>query len=143
MKGSWWRISGITMPAWTIAVAAGCIVPFPLTVIGAMSSMPGTAGLGPEPGVTEVIAPMGTYLVSVLPGSAVSQTVATPFPQPVTGLLYVGRRIRKEDLAPVLAGAAADRRLRPAASGSTPRGPRRSPPGASRPVYCCCTALRR
>ncbi|WP_093801413.1 hypothetical protein [Streptomyces sp. Wb2n-11] len=106
VKGSWWRIFGITMLAWIIAMVAGYIVQFPLTVIGAMSSMPGMADLGPEPGVTEVVAPMGTYLVFILLGGIVSQIIATTFPQLVTGLLYVDQRIRKENLAPVLAEAA-------------------------------------
>ncbi|MFF3337227.1 DUF7847 domain-containing protein [Streptomyces flavidovirens] len=107
VKGSWWRIFGITMLAWVIAMIAGYIVQMPLTIIGMMSSMPGMADMGPEPGVGEVLTAMAGYLVFIMLGSMISQIIAATFPPLVTGLLYVDQRIRRENLAPALAEAAA------------------------------------
>ncbi|MFD5103338.1 DUF7847 domain-containing protein [Streptomyces albidochromogenes] len=107
VKGSWWRIFGISMLAWLIAMVAGYIVQFPLTIIGMMTSMPGMASTGSDPGVAEVLTSMAGYLVFVMLGSIISQIIATTYPQVVTGLLYVDQRIRKENLAPALAEAAA------------------------------------
>ncbi|WP_274556952.1 hypothetical protein [Streptomyces spiramyceticus] len=109
VQGAWWRIFGITVLASIMAMVAGYIIQLPLTMIGALTSMPGMAEVGPEPGVGEALVAMGSYLVFILLGSIISQIVATTFPQLVTGLLYVDQRIRKENLAPVLAEAAADR----------------------------------
>ncbi|MBT2524941.1 hypothetical protein J7E91_05680 [Streptomyces sp. ISL-99] len=107
VKGSWWRIFGISMLAWVIAMIAGYIVQMPLTIIGMMSSMPGMADMGPEPGVGEALTAMAGYLGFIMLGSMISQIIAATFPPLVTGLLYVGQRIRRENLAPALAEAAA------------------------------------
>lgn len=107
VKGSWWRIFGVSMLAWLIAMVAGYIVQFPLTIIGMMTSMPGIAGAGADPGVGETLTAMAGYLLFIMLGSIISQIIATTYPQVVTGLLYVDQRIRRENLAPALAEAAA------------------------------------
>ncbi|MGX1884032.1 DUF7847 domain-containing protein [Streptomyces sp. NPDC055287] len=107
VKGSWWRIFGISMLAWLMAMIAGYIIQFPFTIIGMMSSMPGMAQAGPDPDVGETLTAMGLYMGFIMLGSIISQIIATTFPQVVTGLLYVDQRIRKENLAPALAEAAA------------------------------------
>ncbi|MBT2397800.1 hypothetical protein J7E89_17930 [Streptomyces sp. ISL-100] len=107
VKGGWWRVFGISMLAWFIAMIAGYIIQFPLTIIGMMTSMPGMAEMGPDASVTDTLTAMASYMVFIMLGSIISQIVATTFPQVVTGLLYVDQRIRKENLAPALVEAAA------------------------------------
>ncbi|OEJ27457.1 hypothetical protein AR457_26340 [Streptomyces agglomeratus] len=106
VKGSWWRIFGISALAWLIATVAGYIVQFPLTIIGMLTSMPGMAGAGADPSAGEALTAMAGYLLFIMLGSIISQIIATTYPQVVTGLLYVDQRIRRENLAPALAEAA-------------------------------------
>jgi hypothetical protein len=49
---------------------------------------------------------MSGYIAFVLLGQLIGQLVSATFPLLVTGLLYVDRRMRTENLGPVLAEAA-------------------------------------
>jgi hypothetical protein len=69
--------------------------------------MIGTSSLdSSDPNTTAVVVAIGGYAVALLLGQLVSQIISTTFPQLVIGLLYVDRRIRTENLGPVLAEAA-------------------------------------
>ncbi|MDX3054011.1 hypothetical protein PV394_02455 [Streptomyces sp. NE06-03E] len=106
VRGDWWRIFGITLLAALIAGAAGYVIQIPFSVLGLFPGMIGTASLEEDPSPTAVIVAMSGYMVATLLGQLVSQIISTTFPQLVTGLLYVDRRIRTENLGPALAEAA-------------------------------------
>lgn len=106
VRGDWWRIFGITLLAALIAGAAYYVIQIPFSVLGLFPGMIGTASLEEDPSPTAVIVAMSGYMVATLLGQLVSQIISTTFPQLVTGLLYVDRRIRTENLGPALAEAA-------------------------------------
>ncbi|MFE4216343.1 hypothetical protein [Streptomyces sp. NPDC056844] len=106
VRGDWWRIFGITLLAALIAGAAGYVIQIPFSVLGLFPGMIGTASLEEDPSPTAVIVAMSGYMVATLLGQLVSQIISTTFPQLVTGLLYVDRRMRTENLGPALAEAA-------------------------------------
>ncbi|MEU0135963.1 hypothetical protein ABZ172_18335 [Streptomyces sp. NPDC006296] len=106
VKGDWWRIFGITLLAGMIAGVAGYILQIPFTVLGLFPGLIGTGSLEDDPSTAAVVVAVGGYLVATLLGGMLSQIVSTTFPQLVAGLLYVDRRIRTENLGPVLAEAA-------------------------------------
>ncbi|MET7860533.1 hypothetical protein ABZS81_25625 [Streptomyces sp. NPDC005318] len=107
VRGDWWRIFGISLLAMVTAAVASYIIQLPFSVFGMFSSMIGTVNLGSDPSPAAVVAAMSGYLVTMLLGQLVGQLVSATFPQLVTGLLYVDRRMRNENLGPVLAEAAA------------------------------------
>ncbi|MFJ8886418.1 hypothetical protein ACIRJR_23820 [Streptomyces sp. NPDC102402] len=106
VRGDWWRIFGITLLAGVMAGVAGYVIQIPFSVLGVFPGMMGSGSLDEDPSSAAVVVAMSGYLVATLLGQLVSQIISTTFPQLVTGLLYVDRRIRTEDLAPVLAEAA-------------------------------------
>ncbi|MFD6277644.1 hypothetical protein ACFWFI_19025 [Streptomyces sp. NPDC060209] len=106
VRGDWWRIFGITLLAGLMAAVAGYVIQMPFSILGVFPGMLGTASLDDDPSPTAVMVAMSGYLVATLLGQLVSQIISTTFPQLVTGLLYVDRRIRTENLGPVLAEAA-------------------------------------
>ncbi|MBW5250864.1 hypothetical protein JGS39_18015, partial [Streptomyces sp. P01-B04] len=107
VRGDWWRIFGITLLAGAVAGFAGYLIQIPFSVLGTFSGMLGTGNLGDDPNPTAVITAVSGYVLAIMVGQLVSQLVVATFPPLVTGLLYVDRRIRTEDLGPVLAEAAA------------------------------------
>ncbi|MFI2782094.1 hypothetical protein [Streptomyces sp. ALB3] len=106
VRGDWWRIFGITLLAGLMAAVAGYVVQMPFSVLGVFPGMIGTASLDEDPSPAAVLVAMSGYLIATLLGQLVSQIISTTFPQLATGLLYVDRRIRTENLGPVLAEAA-------------------------------------
>ncbi|MFF4247070.1 hypothetical protein ACFYY2_21785 [Streptomyces sp. NPDC001822] len=106
VRGDWWRIFGITLLAGLMASTAGYFIQMPFSVLGVFPGMIGTASLDDDPSAAAVIVAVSGYLVAALLGQLVGQIISTTFPQLVTGLLYVDRRIRTENLGPVLAEAA-------------------------------------
>jgi hypothetical protein len=106
VRGDWWRIFGVTLLAGVMAAAAGYVIQIPFSVLGMFPAMIGVSSLGGDPSVAAVVAAMSGYLVATMSGQLVGQIISTTFPQLVIGLLYVDRRIRTEDLGPVLAEAA-------------------------------------
>ncbi|MEU5167730.1 MULTISPECIES: hypothetical protein [Streptomyces] len=106
VRGDWWRIFGITLLAGLMAAVAGYVVQIPFSVLGVFPAMIGSASLEDDPSPTAVVVAMSGYLIATVLGGLVSQIISATFPQLVTGLLYVDRRIRTEDLVPVLAEAA-------------------------------------
>ncbi|MFJ2088710.1 hypothetical protein ACIOEW_05525 [Streptomyces sp. NPDC087901] len=107
VRGDWWRIFGITLLAGAIAMVASYLIQIPFSFLGMFSGVLGSMNLGDDPNPASVIVAMSGYVVSILVGQLVSQMVVATFPPLVAGLLYVDRRIRTENLGPVLAEAAA------------------------------------
>ncbi|MBM7438272.1 hypothetical protein [Streptomyces sp. HB132] len=106
VRGDWWRIFGIILLAGLMAAVAGYVVQIPFSVLGVFPGMIGSASLEDDPSPAAVVVAMSGYLIASLLGGLVSQIISATFPQLVTGLLYVDRRIRTENLGPALAEAA-------------------------------------
>ncbi|MEV6308020.1 hypothetical protein AB0M10_05385 [Streptomyces sp. NPDC051840] len=106
VRGDWWRVFGIVLLAGVMAAVAAYVVQIPFSVLGVFPSMIGTASLGDDPSTAAVLVAMSGYFVATLLGQLVSQIISATFPQLVTGLLYVDRRMRTENLGPALAEAA-------------------------------------
>ncbi|MFF5896604.1 hypothetical protein ACFY8O_11835 [Streptomyces argenteolus] len=106
VRGDWWRIFGITLLAVAMAAAAGYVIQMPFSILGMFPGVIGTSSMGDDPSTAAVLVAVSGYLVATLLGQLVSQIISTTFPQLVVGLLYVDRRIRTENLGPVLAEAA-------------------------------------
>ncbi|MFE5297491.1 oxidoreductase [Streptomyces sp. NPDC056632] len=107
VKGSWWRVFGCTLATGLIVgMVAGVIQ----QVISQAAAVPmSTVGLGEEPpSVGEVLSALGGMLAVAAVAQLLVQAVAAPFQPLVSGLLYVDQRIRKENLAPLLAQTAAE-----------------------------------
>ncbi|MFJ7943585.1 hypothetical protein ACIQ6K_08025 [Streptomyces sp. NPDC096354] len=107
VRGDWWRIFGISLLAVLMASVAGYVIQMPFSILGMFPGVIGMESLGSDPNAMAVVVAMSGYLVVTLLGQLVSQLVSATFPQLVTGLLYVDRRMRNENLGPVLAEAAA------------------------------------
>ncbi|MFE7790249.1 hypothetical protein [Streptomyces sp. NPDC057460] len=107
VRGDWWRIFGISLLAMVMAAVASYIIQLPFSILGMFPGVIGMESLGSDPNPTAVIVAMSGYLVASLLGQLVGQLVSATFPQLVTGLLYVDRRMRNENLGPALAEAAA------------------------------------
>ncbi|MFF0285718.1 hypothetical protein [Streptomyces sp. NPDC005262] len=107
VRGDWWRIFGISLLAMLMAAVASYIIQLPFSILGMFPGVLGMESLGSDPNAAAVVVAMSGYLVVTLLGQLVSQLVSATFPQLVTGLLYVDRRMRNENLGPVLAEAAA------------------------------------
>ncbi|NEC66634.1 hypothetical protein [Streptomyces sp. SID9727] len=107
VRGDWWRICGMTLLASMIASVAGYVIQLPFSFLGMFTGALGGAALDENTHPAAIITALGGYLVVGVLGQLVSQLIVAVFPPLVTGLLYVDRRIRTEDLAPVLTEAAA------------------------------------
>ncbi|MET7648500.1 hypothetical protein ABZS83_33720 [Streptomyces sp. NPDC005426] len=107
VRGSWWRTFGITLLAGAMAAVASYLIQIPFSLLGMFSGVLGSTALGDDPNPASVIVAMSGYVLSLLLGQLISQLVVATFPPLVAGLLYVDRRIRTENLGPVLAEAAA------------------------------------
>ncbi|MFD9335266.1 hypothetical protein ACFWBF_12795 [Streptomyces sp. NPDC060028] len=101
VRGSWWRIFGITALTQLITAFLSGIIVFPLTAlglalfggdIGALADGTGEAGWG--------------YLILTAIGVVIALTITMPMQSGVTVLLYVDQRIRREALDLELARAA-------------------------------------
>ncbi|MER7518803.1 oxidoreductase [Streptomyces sp. NPDC126499] len=105
VKGSWWRIFGCTFGTTMIVGMISAVIQQVISQIGALPMAAVDFGENPTPG--ELIAAFGGLMVVLVIAQLLVQAVAAPFPPVVSGLLYVDQRIRKENLAPVLAQTAA------------------------------------
>ncbi|MDI3404860.1 hypothetical protein [Streptomyces cavernicola] len=106
VRGSWWRIFGISLLVHLMAGIAGYLIQLPFNMIGMFSAMPAAGTMSPNPDPAEVFAVMGVFMFFIMLGALISQLVTSLFPQLATSLLYVDQRIRKESLDVTLAQAA-------------------------------------
>lgn len=123
VRGSWWRICGISLLAFVIASIAGMAFQQLFNVVGLFPGAFDTGEFSYEPTPGEIFVAVSGYLVLALIGQLVSQIFATTFPQLVLNLLYIDQRIRKEDLAPALIAAASAAPTAPAGPPGGPRSP--------------------
>ncbi|MFE5677405.1 hypothetical protein ACFQ7B_15095 [Streptomyces erythrochromogenes] len=143
VKDGWWRVFGITMLGYFVAVAVGYAIQMPFTFVGMAAFLPSVIDAG-EPGgdPSMAIAGLGVYLLCIVVGGLVSGLFQFGFPPLVLALLYVDLRMRKENFAETLiaatlptatAGAAAPTGPAPTAAAptGTPTGP--TPPPADAP----------
>ncbi|MFI8823235.1 oxidoreductase [Streptomyces sp. NPDC053431] len=105
VKGSWWRVFGCTLGAGLIVGVAGSVMQQVVGQVGSVSM--GGLEFGPDATPGAVFGALGGLFVALVVAQVLVQAVAAPFPPLVSALLYVDQRIRKENLAPVLARTAA------------------------------------
>lgn len=86
VRGAWWRTFAVTALAAVIAAAAAYLVQLPFAFVGALALIPAIDG-----GLV--------HATLAALGGMVAQTLLLSFPQLTVNLLYVDRRIRREDLA--------------------------------------------
>jgi hypothetical protein len=110
VRGSWWRIFGITLLAGLIAVLCAVVISLPF---GLSSGFPSASA--------EPVMPPASYLVWSTIGGIIASTLTEPFVAAVTALLYTDQRIRREGLADELATRAG---LVPPGSGEPGAPPR-------------------
>jgi hypothetical protein len=85
VRGSWWRILGITLLAGVIAFFIALILSLPFEIIGG--------------GFTTQATPLTTkYLLLSTIGAILASTLTEPFVAAVTALLYTDQRMRREGL---------------------------------------------
>ncbi|MFD7299106.1 glycerophosphoryl diester phosphodiesterase membrane domain-containing protein [Streptomyces sp. NPDC059897] len=101
VRGSWWRVFGITILASLIAAIVSEIILFPFTAIAGAVSGDGFSGL------LEGGGNFGwAFLIITGIGSVVGSTITFPITAGVAVLLYIDQRIRREALDLELARAA-------------------------------------
>ncbi|MFJ9339092.1 hypothetical protein ACIRP0_07335 [Streptomyces sp. NPDC101733] len=108
VEGAWWRVFGIMMLVYTIALAVSYAIQIPFTFIGTFALIPMMLEAGnssPDP-VTLVIG-VAVYVVSLLIGGVVSGLFQFGYPQLALALIYVDQRMRKENLATALIASSA------------------------------------
>ncbi|MFF3211414.1 hypothetical protein ACFYYB_12225 [Streptomyces sp. NPDC002886] len=101
VKGSWWRIFGITLLTGVITTLLSGLIVLPLTVVGGLVFGGGLEGMADGTGATS-----WGYLISTGIGGVIALTITMPVQAGVTVLLYVDQRIRREALDLELARAA-------------------------------------
>ncbi|GGV76575.1 hypothetical protein GCM10015535_08680 [Streptomyces gelaticus] len=107
VRGDWWRVLGITLLSFMLAAATNYVIQIPFSFLGMFSGVIGGATLDEDPNPASIAFAMSGYLVILALGQLIGQFISATFPQLVTGLLYVDRRMRTENLGPALAEAAA------------------------------------
>lgn len=109
VQGSWWRVLGITLLSFALASAVGYMIQMPFQALGMIPGSPGSTDMTGEPSGGQILALFGGFVVLSMISGLVSQLFSSIFPPLMTGLLYVDLRMRNENLAPVLAEAAAQK----------------------------------
>ncbi|WP_261994122.1 hypothetical protein [Streptomyces sp. t39] len=104
VRGSWWRVFGVSLLASVMAVAVAYLVQLPLQLLSLIPTGPASPSDGSSGSAAAVT--VAVMLAFVLLGAFVGQVVTAVFPPLVLGLLYVDERMRKENLGPALAEAA-------------------------------------
>ncbi|MEU6894336.1 glycerophosphoryl diester phosphodiesterase membrane domain-containing protein [Streptomyces sp. NPDC046557] len=101
VKGSWWRIFGITLLTGFITGIVSMVIAVPFTLLAVLS------GVGDLSGFTDgSFAVSWSFLLISGIGSIISFTVILPISAGITVLLYIDQRIRREALDLELARAA-------------------------------------
>ncbi|MFD9305629.1 hypothetical protein ACFWCB_23745 [Streptomyces sp. NPDC060048] len=101
VKGSWWRILGITFLTSLITGFISSVIVFPLTLLGLFLFGGGIEGMADGTGATS-----WGYLIVTGIGGVIGLTITLPMQSGVNVLLYVDQRIRREALDLELARAA-------------------------------------
>ncbi|MFE2125661.1 MULTISPECIES: hypothetical protein [Streptomyces] len=133
VKDGWWRVFGITMLGYFVAMAVGYAIQMPFTFVGMAAFLPSMMDAGdPAADPSAVIAALGVYVICMVVGGLVSGLFQFGFPPLVCALLYVDLRMRKEDFAAALLTATPPAApTAPAAAPQPPAAP--TPPSADAP----------
>ncbi len=107
VRGSWWRVFGVGLLAYAMASMIGYMIQMPFQMVGMLPGMFDPADMGADPSGGELIALFGGLILLSFVSQMIAQLFTAIFPPLVVGLLYVDRRMRTENLGPVLAEAAA------------------------------------
>ncbi|MFD0359583.1 hypothetical protein ACFVHW_38505 [Streptomyces sp. NPDC127110] len=107
VKGSWWRVFGVTLLAYLVGLAGGYAIQMPFGFVGILALFPAMLDSGAGDGTpATMIIGIIVYAVCLLAGTVVSALFQLGYPQLVVSLLYVDQRMRNENLAPALITAA-------------------------------------
>ncbi|MFI5766514.1 MULTISPECIES: hypothetical protein [unclassified Streptomyces] len=101
VKGSWWRIFGITVLTGIITTFVAGLIVLPLTMVGGLVFGGGLEGMAEGTGPTS-----WGYLIMTAIGGVIALAITMPIQAGVTVLLYIDQRIRREALDLELARAA-------------------------------------
>ncbi|MEU3726342.1 hypothetical protein [Streptomyces sp. NPDC031705] len=101
VKGSWWRICGISLLTWLIRAITSMVIVTPFAGIALFAAPGGISSLFNGSATTS-----WTFLIISAIGGVVGATVTVPMQTGVTTLLYIDQRIRREALDLELARAA-------------------------------------
>ncbi|MBT2459594.1 hypothetical protein [Streptomyces sp. ISL-86] len=101
VKGSWWRIFGISLVTGILTSIVSAIIIWPLTLIGVAVFGGGMDGLADGSSMDS----WGALVFAGI-GSVIALTITMPMQSGVTVLLYIDQRIRREALDLELARAA-------------------------------------
>ncbi|MCX4778759.1 hypothetical protein [Streptomyces sp. NBC_01264] len=101
VKGSWWRIFGITLLTSVITTLLAALIVLPLTLVGGLVFGGGLEGMADGSGATN-----WGYLIFAAIGGIIALTITMPVQAGVSVLLYIDQRIRREALDLELARAA-------------------------------------
>lgn len=106
VRGTWWRVFGITLLGVGIAAMIGFMIQMPFQMIGMLPGLFDPVEPGADPSEGTIIAMLAGVMLLSLLSQMISQLITMVLPPLVTGLLYVDLRMRTENLGPVLAQAA-------------------------------------
>jgi len=112
VRGSWWRIFGITLLAGIVVAFIGGILQLPFSIVGGLAG--GGGGLTAmfnAGSTTAAAAPTALSVAIGAIGSIIAATCTRPISAGVTVLLYTDMRIRREGLDLALNQAAQARAL--------------------------------
>ncbi|MFD4373176.1 oxidoreductase [Streptomyces sp. NPDC058486] len=105
VRGSWWRIFGYTLVMMLIVGGVSFVVQMCLSLVSQFSLFAAPLAQHATPGTLFLAA--GTHAVVLALLQLLTQALLGPLQPLASGLLYVDQRIRRENLGPVLAQAAA------------------------------------
>jgi hypothetical protein len=118
VRGSWWRVAGISFLGYLLAGAASWVIQIVAQIVtvafgsGSLDSLDSSTTPG------DLVSSLWGFYAALVVAQLIGEIVAMVFPPVVTSLIYLDRRIRTENLAPALIAAArADGRLEPAEPG--------------------------
>ncbi|MEU8437917.1 hypothetical protein AB0F18_34485 [Streptomyces sp. NPDC029216] len=101
VKGSWWRICGISLLTWIMRTITSTVIVMPFAAVAVALSPGGLSGFLDGSATRD-----WTVLIITGIGAVVAATVTVPMQTGVTTLLYIDQRIRREALDLELARAA-------------------------------------
>ncbi|MFF1413561.1 hypothetical protein ACFVX6_27905 [Streptomyces sp. NPDC058289] len=107
VRDGWWRVFGISLLGYVVAMAVGYAIQTPFGFVGMFGLFPTLPGTGdPTPELSTLIFGFVIYAATMLLGGVISALFQFSYPQLVIALIYVDQRMRKEDLAAALTATA-------------------------------------
>ncbi|MGW2837542.1 DUF7847 domain-containing protein [Streptomyces sp. NPDC001493] len=106
VRGSWWRILGISLLGQMVAGMASSVIQVPFSAFAMFSSALTTSNMDSDTNLSTVLISMAGIVAIALAGQLIGQIFVSTFPPLILGLLYIDRRMRTENLAQDLATAA-------------------------------------